>query len=94
MLKFKKEDGLTLVELLVVIALVGVVAAIALPILTNVLSGAQTDADANSGTNVAQFESDWTAAGYTLKTDSGVIYATDGANGPTIAQIKEAPAAN
>lgn len=88
MLKFKKEDGLTLVELLVVIALVGVVAAIALPIVSNVLGGAQADADANSATNIAQFNSDWAAAGYDLSTVNGTIYATDPDTGETIAQIK------
>lgn len=87
MLKFKKEDGLTLVELLVVIALVGVVAAIALPIVSNVLGGAQSDANSASATNKTQFSTDWTAAGASFTTDATNTYAV--INGKTVAQIKK-----
>lgn len=85
MLKFNKEDGLTLVELLVVIALVGVVAAIALPIVSNVLSGAQSSATSASATNKANFTRDWSAAGATFETDANNTYAV--VNGTTVAQI-------
>ena len=85
MLKFNKEDGLTLVELLVVIALVGVVAAIALPIVSNVLSGATSDANSASATNKANFSRDWTAAGASFQTDADNTYAV--VNGDTVAQI-------
>lgn len=81
----KAEDGLTLVELLVVIALVGVVAGIALPIVSNVLAGAQNDASAASATNQANFTRDWTAAGATFESDADNTYAV--VNGKTVAQI-------
>lgn len=81
------EEGLTLVELLVVIALVGVVAAIALPIVTNVLAGAQADADTQSADAKTKFVTDWTAAGADLTTTGGKVYAV--LNGKTVAQISE-----
>lgn len=90
----KAEEGLTLVELLVVIALVGVVAAIALPIVSNVLAGAQADADTNSTENINKFNTDWAAAGYNLSTVNGIIYATDKTDGSTIAQIKAGTGSN
>lgn len=73
---FKGEDserGLTLVELLIVIALVAVVAAIALPVISGVLSNAQNDASAVSDTNRADFARDWSAAGATFETDSQYV---------------------
>ncbi len=64
--KGKNEKGLTLIELLIVIALVAIVAAIALPILLNVLSGAKTSAAADSTNGVAKFIQDWSSAGYNV----------------------------
>lgn len=94
MLKFKEEQGLTLVELLVVIALVAIVAAIALPILTNVLSSASVKADAASQADIAQFSSDWTAAGYTVNAlGNGGFEAVD-ASGAQIATIGGATGGN
>lgn len=53
------SDGLTLVELLIVIVLVGLVAAIALPVLINVLSGAQSSANTASAAALANFPKEW-----------------------------------
>lgn len=66
--KFRKEEGLTLIELLIVIALVGIVAAIALPILLNVLGGAKTSSTGDTNAAVAKFVDDWSSAGYTIET--------------------------
>ena len=59
MMKFRKEEGFTLIELLIVIALVGVVAGIAVPVISDVLEGAQTDADANSAALEAKFRTEY-----------------------------------
>lgn len=78
---------MTLVELLVVIVLVGVVAGIALPIVSNLLAGAQTKADQVSAETKNRFINDWTAAGADLVTSNGKIYAV--VNGNTVAEISE-----
>lgn len=41
-----KEEGFTLVELLAVIVILGIIIAIAVPVIGNVTQGAQSDADA------------------------------------------------
>ena len=86
MAKFSREEGLTLVELLVVIALVGVVASIALPILINTVANAQASADAQSTANRAAFSSDWSTAGYSVVANGNGFAATD-ASGATVATI-------
>lgn len=62
-LRRSSDEGLTLVELLVVIALVGVVAAIALPILINAVERAQVQVDAASEVELQKFVEDWGSAG-------------------------------
>lgn len=71
MLKFRKEEGLTLVELLVVIALVGVVASISLPILINTVQNAQTTANSQSADEIEKFANDWYTAGFELQVTAG-----------------------
>ncbi len=85
--KFRKEEGLTLIELLIVIALVAIVAAIALPILLNVLSGAKSSATSDTNTAVTNFVRDWSSAGYDIAiNNAGVVYALgDTANGTATA---------
>jgi prepilin-type N-terminal cleavage/methylation domain-containing protein len=81
---FRKEEGLTLVELLVVIALVGVVASIAFPVISNVIAGAQTDATAASAEAVANFTKEY--ANFNLAQVGGdIVASTDG--GDEIARI-------
>lgn len=91
MLKFRKEEGLTLVELLVVIALVGVVASIALPILINSVSKAQTSADSATKLEVEKFARDWTSAGYEIDVTQGSGNKGSGAEGKLIAYEVDGP---
>lgn len=60
----QNEQALTLIELLIVIALVAIVAGIALPILLNVLFNAKTSSAADSANNVQDFVQQWSSAGY------------------------------
>ncbi len=60
------ERGLTLIELLIVIALIGIVAGIGLPILLNVLTGAKTSATTDSNNGITKFVNDWAQAGYSV----------------------------
>ena len=87
MLKFKEEQGLTLVELLVVIALVAIVAAVALPILSGVLSSASTKAAAVSADEAAKFSSDWSTSGFAVSGDAATGYTATDEAGTVIATI-------
>lgn len=81
---FRKSEGLTLVELLVVIALVGVVASIAFPVISNVITSAQADADASSATASANFQKEY--ANFNLaQVGPNIVATTD--SGDEIARI-------
>lgn len=82
----KNVDGLTVVELLIVIVLVGVIAAIAMPVLINSVDAGRFKAGSVSAVNVEQFMADWTAAGAMFETNNGVISAI--VNGKVVAEIK------
>lgn len=85
MLNNDRQQGLTLVELLVVIALVGVVAGIAFPVISNVIAGSQTDATAASEEAVTNFMEEY--ANFNLTQDGNhIIATTDG--GDEIARIE------
>lgn len=69
MLKLTRRDrrrtaGFTLVEILVVIALVAIVAGIAVPVFSNVIAQASTDADAATDAQVQAFRDRWESGGY------------------------------
>lgn len=81
----KEDDGLTLVELLVAIAIVGVIAAIAMPVLIDAVENGRSKANTASTVNVEQFLTDWTTAGATFETNNGVISAV--VNGKVMAEI-------
>lgn len=90
------DEGLTLIELLIVIALVGVIAAIALPILFSTLNNAQASVDKNQQAEIDKFNTQWAAAGYTLDTavqnNKLYVVAKDPATGKIVAQIEDAAA--
>ncbi len=43
MMKFNREEGLTLIELLITIAVIAIVAAISVPVVTNVIAASNTN---------------------------------------------------
>lgn len=63
MMKFNREEGLTLIELLITIAVLAIVAAISVPVITNVISSAETNSAASMDTSVAAFVAKYTEAG-------------------------------
>lgn len=86
---WKEAYGVTLVELLVVIGLAGVIAAIAMPIFVNTLNDGRAKWDESSQVNFAQFVSDWTSVGADFETTNGYVYAV--VNNTTMARIQEVP---
>jgi len=66
MLHLKNQKGLTLVELLITIAVLAIVTAIALPIVTNVVVNSRAEADRQQYILVVNFIDKWDSAGGTL----------------------------
>jgi prepilin-type N-terminal cleavage/methylation domain-containing protein len=87
------DAGLTLAELLVVIALTAVVASLTMPVLINTLSTAQAAADARSQVNLTAFSNDWTTSGYTVNATANGFEAVD-AHGTVVASIQGSASAN
>jgi len=55
MMKFNREEGLTLIELLITIAVLAIVAAIAIPVVTNVVNSTEDRAVAQTQSDVDDF---------------------------------------
>lgn len=87
-LQFQQDEGLTLLELLIVIALAAIIAAIALPIFFTIISDAQVRADAASDRERAAFSMSWESAGYTIAHENGYMVAK-GADGRIVAKIAD-----
>jgi prepilin-type N-terminal cleavage/methylation domain-containing protein len=66
MAKFKNDKGLTLIELLITIAVLAVVSAIALPVINNVVSSSNSNAAAQTQSDVTDFITKYNAAGEVL----------------------------
>jgi prepilin-type N-terminal cleavage/methylation domain-containing protein len=82
---FRKEEGLTLIELLITIAVISVVFAIAVPVFSNVLLTAQTQANTASDDARAAFAAEYGSA--TLSYDEATNLTSAVLNGTTIASI-------
>lgn len=63
MMKFNREEGLTLIELLITIAVIAIVAAISIPVITNVISSSETNAAASMDAQVDAFAQKYDTAG-------------------------------
>ena len=71
MTKFKNDKGLTLIELLITIAVLAVVSAIALPVINNVVSSSNSNAAAQTQSDVTDFITKYNAAGEVLVSADG-----------------------
>ena len=63
MMKFNREEGLTLIELLITISVLAIVSAIALPVVNNVVSSSNSNALVQTQSDVADFVAKYNAAG-------------------------------
>jgi len=82
--KFSHEEGLTLIELLITLAVIAIVFAIAVPVFSNVLAGAQTSADTAQTSALNSFHEEYATT--TLAFDGTKTTAT--LNGVVVASIK------
>jgi type IV pilus assembly protein PilA len=77
---FKNQKGMTLIELLAVIVILGVIAAIAVPAIGGTISSSKTKADANTVLILKEvglrYASDQEAAGTPLTTTTAVATST------------------
>ena len=67
----RTENAFTIVELMMVVVMIGVVAAIAIPSFFDVVNKAHADADKVVTNDAQQFVIDWAAAGYTVQDGTG-----------------------
>lgn len=67
----RKNEGLTLVEVLVTIALIAIVAAISVPVFTNITSQAEQDASVVDTDSKQRFYDQWDRAGYFVVDGTG-----------------------
>jgi len=63
MMKFNREEGLTLIELLITISVLAIVSAIALPVVNNVVASSNSNALVQTNSDVADFVAKYNAAG-------------------------------
>jgi prepilin-type N-terminal cleavage/methylation domain-containing protein len=88
----RHDEGLTLIELLITVAVIAIVFAIAIPVMVNVQNGVSSDAAAQTAANQADFSNQYiTALGASAVTDASYTYAV--LNGKTIAKILKGSAA-
>ena len=82
MMKFNREEGLTLIELLITIAVIAIVAAISVPVVSNVIAASNGNALAAMNEQVDQFFAEGDESGtVTVNTDGSALSAFIDQNG-------------
>ena len=74
MMKFNREEGLTLIELLITIAVIAIVAAISVPVISNVIGSSEDNAAASMSAQVAQFIAEGEQSGLVEYTDASQTF--------------------
>jgi len=74
MMKFNREEGLTLIELLITIAVLAIVAAIAIPVVTNVVNSTEDRAVSQTQSDVDDFMNKYNNVGAFTYTDATQTY--------------------
>jgi prepilin-type N-terminal cleavage/methylation domain-containing protein len=86
----KQDDGMTLIELLITVAVIAIVFAIAVPVVLNITGGVSSDANSVSNQARADFSAQYFGAlGASSVADAKYTYAVF--NGRTLAKILNAP---
>lgn len=88
MSKKNTEKGLTLIELLITVAILAIVSAVAMPMLSNVTSATSVSAAASTVKNVDDFIANYTAANAVFTRTGDYLVAS--VNGAQVAQINTA----
>jgi prepilin-type N-terminal cleavage/methylation domain-containing protein len=82
----RKDEGLTLIELLITVAVIAIVFAIAVPVVLNITAGVSSDASSVSSAAKADFSNQYFGAlGASSTSDATYNYAVF--NGRTVAKI-------
>ena len=82
----RKDEGMTLIELLITVAVIAIVFAIAVPVVLNITAGVSSDASSTSSKAKADFSvSYYGALGASSASDATYNYAVF--NGRTVAKI-------
>jgi prepilin-type N-terminal cleavage/methylation domain-containing protein len=90
MMKFNREEGLTLIELLITIAVIAIVAAISVPVITNVVGSANANALTQTNSDVADFVNKYNNTGMVAWDGTGELVGFVDLNGDNRADANEA----
>jgi prepilin-type N-terminal cleavage/methylation domain-containing protein len=84
----RREDGMTLMEVLVTLLLIGLLASISVPVMANITGATRTQVTATNAQERSKFVTQWTNEGYAVAqgtgNNNGYLIAFDDRNGNQI----------